>query len=192
MTTFRSFVHVAPITDETIAEFAGQVAAEVVELWRDQGAGFVGDDGYFRVVDPSRAATMLEGVLGLPTGATVLFTTALGDVVFHAGGLYFVVKSRFGVIDLIEGRSFDELVALVEDPSQRDLAWEWQPYPAARDRDGAPEFEQCFGFVPLLALGGPNDAAHLQPGGLYEHLSIITQLAGQPKVRGPLRIVGDA
>ncbi|HEY6801224.1 MAG TPA: T6SS immunity protein Tdi1 domain-containing protein, partial [Agromyces sp.] len=95
-------------------------------------------------------------------------------------------------IDVIEGRSFDELVALIEDPRERDDAWEWQPYPAARDRDGVPGFEQCFGFVPLLALGGPNDAEHLQVGGLYEHLAVIAQLAGQPTVRRPIAFGADA
>lgn len=188
MTTFRSFDQVAPIAEETIARFAGQVPAEVVELWRAQGAGIVGDDGFFRVVDPAHAASMLDGVLGLPDESTVLFTTALGDVVVHANGLYLVVKPRFGAIDIVEGRSFDELVALIEDPAQREVAWEWQPYPDARERDGVPAFDQCFGFVPLLALGGPNDASHLQLGGLYEHLAVIAQLAGQPQVRQPLHV----
>jgi hypothetical protein len=168
------------------------VPAGAIDLWRDQGAGVVGDDGYFRVVDPARAADMLDGVIGLPEGAAVLFSTGLGDLVAFVNGLYLVVKSRFGAIDLIEGRSFDEVVALIEDPRQRDEAWEWQPYPAARDRDGVPAFEQCFGFVPLLALGGPNDAEHLQLGGLYEHLAVIAQLAGQPNVRRPLAFAAGA
>jgi hypothetical protein len=192
MSTLHNFARSAPISEETIARFAGQVPAEVVDLWRDLGAGIVGDDGYFRVVDPSRAASMLEGVIALPDGSTVLFATALGDLVVHVNGLYLVVKSRFGAIDLIEGRSFDELIALIEDSRQRDVAWEWQPYPAARDRDGVPAFEQCFGFVPLLALGGPNDAEHLQVGGLYEHLAVIAQLAGQPAVRRPLAFAPEA
>lgn len=188
MTTFNTFTQVAPISEETIARFAGQVPVEVVELWRRQGAGLVGDDGFFRVVDPDRAVRMLEGVFAVPAGSTVLFLTALGDVVVHTDGSYFVVKFRFGAIDLARGLSFDGLVALIEDARHRDDVWEWQPYPAARDRDGVPEFEQCFGFVPLLALGGPNDAEHLQLGGLYEHLALIAQLAGPPRVRGALPI----
>ena len=189
MTTFRNFAPVATIPEETIARFAEQVPGDVVDLWRRQGAGIVGDDGFFRVVDPERAATMLDGVFALPSGATVLFTTALGDLVVHAGGLYLVVKSRFGVIDLIEGRSFAEVVALIEDGQQRDVAWEWQPYPAAHARDGVPAFEQCFAFVPLLALGGPNTVDHVELSGLYEHLAVIAQFAGPPQVRRHLSLV---
>lgn len=183
MTSFRTFDPVAPISDESVARYAGQVPAEVAEAWRRYGAGLVGADGFFRFVDPARAAAMLQGVLGLPDGATVVFTTALGDLVVHVNGLYLAVKARSGVIDVIEGGTFDQLVASIERPADRDSVWEWQPYPEARDRDGVPGFEECFGFVPLLALGGPNTADHLQRGGLWEHLSLIVQLAGAPKLR---------
>ncbi|WP_350349144.1 T6SS immunity protein Tdi1 domain-containing protein [Agromyces sp. G08B096] len=191
MTRFRSFDPVAPISDETIQAFSARVPAEVADFWRTHGAGFVGD-GYFRLVDPARAAAMLEGVFGLPEGAVVLFTTALGDLVVHANGFYLVIKSRWGAIDVVDGASVDDLVALIEDPAQREVAWEWQPYPAARDRDGVPGFEQCYGFVPLLALGGSPDPANLQLGGLYEHLAVIAQLAGQPQVRRHLQTAGAA
>ncbi|GAA1614271.1 hypothetical protein GCM10009679_18300 [Saccharothrix algeriensis] len=77
--------------------------------WRSRGAGFVGD-GYFRFVDPARAATMHSGVFGLPDGATVLFTTGLGDIICHVNGLHLVVKSRFGAIDVVQG----------------EAPWEWQ------------------------------------------------------------------
>ncbi|MEV4412803.1 T6SS immunity protein Tdi1 domain-containing protein [Catellatospora sp. NPDC049609] len=183
---FSEFHPVAPIADETISRYAAQVPADAVQLWRSHGAGFVGD-GYFRFVDPARAATMLAGVFGLPDSATVLFTTGLGDVICHVNGLYLMVKSRFGSIDVVQGQSFASLVALLQDTAQREAAWEWQPYPAARDRDGVPGFEQCFGYAPLLALGGSPDASHLQLGGLYEHLAVIAQLAGQPQVRRPLQ-----
>ena len=86
MTRFRSFDPVAPIGETTIAEFEGRVPAEVAALWRSGGAGLVGD-GFFRLVDPARAAALLDGVLALPEGSTVLFTTALGDLVAHVNGI---------------------------------------------------------------------------------------------------------
>ena len=186
MTRFRSFDPVAPISDETIAAFAGAVPTEVADLWRTYGAGLVGD-GYFRLLDPARAAKMLAGVFELPEGSTVLFATALGDLVVHVKGLYLVFKARWGAIDLIEDADVDALVALIEDPAERDEAWEWQPYPEARNRDGVPDFEQCYGYVPLLGLGGSPDPGNLQLGGLSEHLATIAQLVGQPSVRQHLQ-----
>lgn len=175
MTRFRSFDPVAPISDATIAEYEPFVPGEVARLWRSIGAGMVGDDGYFRFVDPARAAETVAGAVALPEGATVLFTTALGDFVMHAGGRYFVVKSRFGAIDVIDGASFDDVVAFVEDPAQREAAWEWQPYPEARERSGVPGFEECF-----------DDA--MQTVWLGEYLALAVQQAGTPKVRHRLQV----
>ncbi|MCD5346215.1 T6SS immunity protein Tdi1 domain-containing protein [Agromyces sp. S2-1-8] len=187
MTRFRSFDPVAPISDATIADFEPRVPAEVARLWRSIGAGMVGDDGYFRFVDPARAAETVAGAMALPEGATVLFTTALGDFVMHNDGRYFVVKARFGAIDVIEGASFDDLVAFVEDPAQREAAWEWQPYPVARERAGVPGFEQCFGHV-APSVGGPAEPDGLQVVGLAEYLSLAVRQAGTPKVRHRLQV----
>lgn len=52
------------------------------------------------------------------------------------------------------------------------------PYLEASARYGAPGYDECFGYVPLLALGGPRKVENLQKVKLVEHLSIITQLAG--------------
>lgn len=189
---FPVFQHAAAISEETIARYADRVPAAVVRAWRTHGAGIVGIDGYFRFVDPDRAAEMLDGALALPDGAVVLFTTGLGDVIAHVNGVHLVVKARWGAIDVIQDRSFEDLVRVVLDPAFRDADWEWQPYPAAARRDGKPTIEQCFGFVPLLALGGAPDAGNLQLGGIYEHLAVIAQLAGQPQVRRILSFADDA
>ncbi|GAB3812486.1 DUF1851 domain-containing protein [Tessaracoccus terricola] len=183
MPTFIEFTPVAPISEETIARFAPQVPDKVVAAWREHGAGFVGSDGYVRFVDPARAAQMLEGVFGLPKGATVLFASALGDLIVHAKGLYLVIKARWGAIDIVADHAFEQLVQRLEDPAVRATAREWEPYPDARKRMGVPGFEECFGFVPLLALGGRSSADNLQPGGLYEHLAVIASMAGMPQTR---------
>lgn len=190
MSFLNSFQQVSPIAADTIARFAERAPAGAVEAWGVSGAGFLGDDGYVRFVDPGRAAEMLEGVIGVPEGAVVLFVTGLGDLVVHANGVYLVVKSRWGAIDVIQGASFDQVVASLVEPADRDRVWEWEPYPEAVAREGVPAFEQCFGFAPLLALGGSSSADHLQMMGVWEHLAVIAQLVGPPQVRRLLELSG--
>jgi hypothetical protein len=191
MTTFTEFTQVAPIDEATIERFAPLVDEQIVDLWRRQGAGFAGQDGFVRVVDPARAALMLDGVVGLPDGSVVLFTTGMGDVIFTVNGAYLACLFRWGAIDVApSGTSFADLVALLESDAGKRDALDWAPYPEAVARDGVPAFEQCFGFVPLLALGGRADAEHLRLGGLYEHIAVIAKLAGMPKVRGQLAVAG--
>lgn len=191
MTIFAQFTPVAPIEPATIERYAPLVPPDVVQAWREHGAGYVGD-GYFRFVDPARAELMLAGT-GIPEGSVALFTTALGDVVAWSKGLVLVFKYRWGVMDVGRDLGFARLAALVTDPGARDTTWEWQPYPEKTARDGVPEFEQCYGFVPLLALGGAPNAEQLKPAGLYEHIALIVQFAGPPQLRGFLRLPeGDA
>lgn len=186
MPTFAQFTPVAPIEPATIEHYAAAVPPEVVAAWREHGSGYVGD-GFFRFVDPARAEQMLAGV-GLPAGSVVLFTTALADVVVWAGSMVLVFKFRWGVFDVAQNLTFPRLVELASDPMARDASWEWQPYPQKVATDGVPHFEQCYGFVPLLALGGAPSATNLQLSGLYEHIAVIAQLAGAPKLRGFLRV----
>lgn len=85
MTKFAGFTTLMPIEEHSIDQFVQQVPAEVVAAWRDNGMGFFAH-GYFRLVDPRRAAAQREGVVGLPDRSTVRFTSALGDLIVHALG----------------------------------------------------------------------------------------------------------
>lgn len=187
MTKFAGFTTLMPIEEHSIDQFVQQVPAEVVAAWRDNGMGFFAD-GYFRLVDPRRAAAQREGVVGLPDRSTVLFASALGDLIVHAVGRFLVIKFRWGVIDVApNGTSFEDIVALLEDPAAREISFEWAPYPEAVERTGIPHLEELLGFVPLLGLGGAPVAANLQRMDLWEHIALIAQTVGLPQLRGFLR-----
>ncbi|WP_147919031.1 T6SS immunity protein Tdi1 domain-containing protein [Ruania zhangjianzhongii] len=191
MVEFRAFTPSTAIPPETIAEFADRAPAGAAQMWRQYGAGAVGDDGFVRVIDPARGRQMLAGSLPLPESAVPMFTTGLGDVLMWTGSMFLLFTFRWGTLRFTpEGFTLDELTALLEDEPTLDRELQRQPYPAAVARDGVPAHEECFGFVPLLALGGPNEASNLQRMGLYEHIALITQMAGSPKPVGFL-FAGD-
>ena len=95
------------------------------------------------------------------------------------------MKFRWGVLEGIphEG-SLDQVLAWMRDPKLLDSWFQWEPYPEAARRDGVPGMDDCFGFVPLLALGGPNTADHLQVMHLWVHISLIQQVAGNLRSTG--------
>lgn len=187
MSRFAEFTTLMPIEEFSIGQFAHRVPAEVVAAWRDNGMGFLGD-GFFRMVDPRRAAEQLDGVVGLPDGSTVLFVSALGDLILHVGGRFLVIKFRWGVIDVVpSGTTFGGLVELLGDPEAREVSFEWSPYAEAVERTGIPHLEELLGFVPLLGLGGAPVAANLQRMDFWEHISLIAQTVGLPQLRGFLR-----
>ena len=54
----------------------------------------------------------------------------------------------------------------------------WSPYPEAVAAYGEPAYDECFGYVPLLVLGGPQRVENLQEVKLIEHIALITDFAG--------------
>ncbi|WP_420912016.1 T6SS immunity protein Tdi1 domain-containing protein [Listeria cornellensis] len=43
---------------------------------------------------------------------------------------------------------------------------------------GTPAYDECFGYVPLLALGGAEKVENLQKVKLKEHILLISALVG--------------
>ena len=43
---------------------------------------------------------------------------------------------------------------------------------------GSLSFDECFGFVPLLPLGGKKDVKHMDKVKILEHLDLIVQFTG--------------
>ncbi|MBC6972253.1 DUF1851 domain-containing protein [Bacillus sp. Xin] len=55
---------------------------------------------------------------------------------------------------------------------------DWNPYQEAKDRYGELAFDECFGYTPLLGLGGSEKVENLQKVKLIEHIYLITQFMG--------------
>ena len=53
-----------------------------------------------------------------------------------------------------------------------------EDYAQAVEKYGKLADNECFGYVPLLALGGKEDVEHLQKVKTKEHIAVITQLTG--------------
>ena len=67
----------------------------------------------------------------------------------------------------------------LDDESFLDEELDWNPYPEAVNKYGQPAFNECFGYVPLLGLGGPEKVENLSKVKLVEHIYLITQFMGQ-------------
>ena len=67
----------------------------------------------------------------------------------------------------------------LSDESFTDDYFELPLYKEAIEKYDMLDYEQCFGFVPLLALGGFKDVDHLDKVKMYEHILLITTLVGK-------------
>ena len=51
-------------------------------------------------------------------------------------------------------------------------------YEKAVDKYGTLNYDECFGYVPILALGGKESVNNLKKVKIREHIALITELAG--------------
>ena len=57
--------------------------------------------------------------------------------------------------------------------------FELNKYNEAVAKWGELEYDQCFGYVPLLSLGGSEKVENLDKVKIREHIELITQLVGR-------------
>ena len=59
-----------------------------------------------------------------------------------------------------------------------DKKFEYKQYLEAIEKHGVLKYNECFGYVPLLALGGAKRVENLDIVKIREHILVIVALAG--------------
>lgn len=175
MIQFPGFEKVDSVPGELIERYRGRVPDDMLTIWQTHGFG-TAVNGFIKIVDPDDTAARIAESLPVSTWIP-LFATGLGDIIAWTGENLRDVKYRYGTVRGLGSKIKTLPVYLGEDEFLRDW-FEWEPYEEAVALHGALGFDECFGYVPLLALGGPEKADHLQKVKLVEHVNLITQLAG--------------
>lgn len=174
-----AFTSVGTISSEAGA-LADKLPAGLVAHWDVHGTGYFGD-GFLRVVDPIVTGQKLAGVADDVDLWIPVMTTGLGDVIYILQKKYvFATFYRYGYMDMIS-RDADAFVEQAPTMALQEGLLRKQPYPAAAARQGIPTLDQCYAYVPMLALGGPEKAENLDLSDMWIHLQIMRQLVGPPR-----------
>jgi len=178
---FPAYTIIEKPAPDFVARYRDQVPLELLEVWEDYGFGIF-CEGYLKVVNPEDYADLLADTYQLTSTpsssqALVLFATAMGDLLIWERGYLVRISYRYGQAETIS-RGLDFFFDDLADNWTLSNELHWEPYPAARERLGEPAFEECFGYVPLLALGGPETVEHLEKVKLREHIALISQVTG--------------
>jgi hypothetical protein len=178
---FPDYTVVEKPSPELIARYRDRVSPELLAVWEEYGFGTF-CEGYLKIVNPDDYTDLLAEtyqLVSLPSEAPpiVLFATAMGDLLILERGYLVLVCFRHGNTDTV-GKTVKLFFRSVAEDSYLIDVLRWEPYPAARARLGEPAYDECFGYVPLLALGGPEVAENLEKVKLREHLALIGQFTG--------------
>lgn len=181
MTIFQDFKFRAEVPTEVYHKYENKLPKQVLEVWEKYGFGSV-LNGYLKIVNPDDYESLVSETYLRNSNTTVLFVTAMGDVILwdDAGEdeKYIVqVNYRKGKTSVIEA-GFDYFFEDLEEAGFKEKNLDWKPYSEALEKYGEPAFDECFGYTPLLGLGGAEKVENLKKVKLKEHILIITQFMG--------------
>lgn len=169
------------VSNETVKKYENILPADLIKIWKEYGYCTM-LDGYLRVIDPDDYKELIDDTYFFGKVSVPIMVTAFGDVVTTCrnGEIIDIVKYKYGVDDVIAA-CFDMFMKDMESEFyQNEIAHLDVPkYQEAVKKLGRLDHDECFGYVPLLGLGGPETVEHLQKVKTREHIEIITQLVGK-------------
>lgn len=151
---------------------------ELMEIWKKYGLANL-LDGYLKVINPEEYQELLDetyfrGKLSIP-----ILTTAFGDIITLEEGQYIgLVKYKNGNFAIL-AKSFKRFIQNLADDYFLEKYFQISQYAEAVTKMGNLEHDECFGYVPLLGLGGSEKVDNLSKVKIREHIELIAQMVGK-------------
>ena len=107
-----------------------------------------------------------------------LLLTALGDIiVWEDNAYFFILQYRYNNFSSL-ARGFKVFEKLLDETEYFFRKVQAKNFNEALQNLGTPAYDECFGYVPLLSLGGSEKPENLQKVKLREHLELMYQMQG--------------
>ncbi|MFB0844497.1 T6SS immunity protein Tdi1 domain-containing protein [Paenibacillus oleatilyticus] len=177
MEIFNDFLLHEIASEKLINQYKDRVPEQLINVWKNYGFGTI-LNGYLKIVNPDMYRSLLEGVYVRSQESLVIFTTSMGDLLVWEDNKYLLLLNfRKGKMQGISS-GFDYFFSDLEDQASLQDDLDWLPYPDARKKYGEVGFDECFGYAPILGLGGAEKVENLKKVKIIEHIYLITQFMG--------------
>lgn len=174
---FKDFVKENDVKQELCDKYEAILPDELIAVWRKYGFGsFMG--GYLKVINPEEyqdfiIATYFRGSISIP-----IFITAFGDVInWEENRFIRMVKYKNGIFKGMAA-SFRFFFEDLQNGLFNEEYFDISMYTEAVQTWGEIKYDECFGYVPLLGLGGSEKVQNTKKVKIKEHIEIISQLVG--------------
>jgi hypothetical protein len=175
--TFENFLKNNTVDERIILKYKDKLPGELIEVWYKYGFGTL-LNGFLKLINPDEYLDILERCYRRYEQAIPIFTTSMGDIIVWEKDKYVnLLNFRKGLVHIVSsGFNF-----FFDDLNDNDFINDelmWEPYPKAYSKYGRPDYEECFGYTPLLGLGGSEKVENLKKVKIREHILIITEFMG--------------
>lgn len=171
------FNYYESVTDGLIDKYFNVLPNSLIEIWRNQGLGtFM--NGYLKVINPDEFENVFNASYFRSDVSIPVLITAFGDIITWEKNKYVgIVRYRYGKSDIMIS-NFDLFLRLLKDDTFVKEYFNIKQYNEAVKAYGKLDYDECFGYVPLLGLGGKETVKNLKKVKVREHIELICEMVG--------------
>lgn len=174
---YKDFHRENKIGEDVIKKYSDILPNKLISIWKKYGTGSM-MNGFLKVVNPDEYMDILRESFLDYDGVVPVMVTAFGDIItvngeervdiiYYRYGYYTVIAADWEIFELFAVDSF-----MNEKMFQNSL------YNKAIEQLGKIKYEECLGYVPLLALGGVEKVDNLKKVKIKEHIEVIREMVG--------------
>ena len=175
------------VDDAFIAKYADLSYPELNTLWQEVGLGSY-CNGLFKLINPSDYQDVLNScyVMDYDKSFLPFMCTAFGDVFAYVENQklnnYIVyLNVRYGTYLILPGNLVLLLNKIIFNKSILKGWFDLENYPVIPEKLGTPDYDECFGYSPLLAMGGSENIENIRIVKTLPYIDISTQTIGRFK-----------
>ena len=173
---FEDFKLVKEVPREIIDKYRDKLGEDVIEIWEKYGFGST-FKGYLKIINPDDLQELLEETYPVPLEEIPVFVTGMGDIIVCDNrGNFVILDYRHQRIKVLWVRQKIKWYYFNDEFQER--YWQWNPYFEAVEKYGEPGYDECFGYEPLLSLGGDESVDCLSKVNYKIHIYLITGFQG--------------
>ena len=164
--------------EDILRNYAALLPEELLTQWRDVGRCSY-RKGLLWFVDPAQFSGVIEDWIDLPGPTPLVFLrSAFAHVYFWHEGWVYSLDVHHGSLTQVTKR-VSRILTLLCDREIQTKILRVPLFEEALQRLGPLSRDECYGFEPALALGGPGTVDTIRRVRMREHLAILAQLLRQ-------------
>ena len=132
-----------------------------------------------KIINPDDYVEILENSYCDSNISVPLFTTGFADIITWEESKYVVIVNYRKTETHIHPLNFNRFLTFYDSSKIYMDFLDSNQYNNAIQLLGKLEYDECFGYVPLLAFGGSEKVENLQKIKLLPHIDIMAQASGR-------------
>ena len=175
------------VDDTFIAKYADMSYAGLTTLWQEAGLGSY-CNGMLKIINPSDYQDALNScyVMDYDKSFLPFMCTAFGDVFAYVknpklNNYIVYLNIRYGTYLILPDNLAALLNKIIFNQSFLKGWFDLENYSVMQEKLGTPDFDECFGYSPLLTMGGSENLENIKIVKTLPYIDIDTQTIGRFK-----------